>query len=342
MFMSKLADQYKELIQNYSLDDEMRKFFVFRYYCLTKDEKIPSELFKKDNSFDDLRMYILAGALIKANALVEDMCAKSIESVKSYEKILNNTISLAQELDFDTSLEISILYSYLLWNGYYSVTGKHIYDIRNHSVIYPFSSFDIMFGKGVCFNYSQMLADLLNKSNYSSALLVNEFGNDIKKSYIPDIETHENKPNILQKIGDVLCSKTISRIGNHAFVLITSNHWKYIFDPTNLMVFKIDNRNYASNIVGSGTVELKTMLSYFYNHDSSALTLDLLYLDDEFICPYDRSDIVFGFEEKVAFLKERKKELDDFHLECMPDIQNISRHVQSYRKGENVLTFKRR
>ena len=52
-----------------------------------------------------------------------------------YRKILENYKKLAEELKVNDSLNLSHLFSYLLWNGYFSVTKEHHYNLYNRLMI---------------------------------------------------------------------------------------------------------------------------------------------------------------------------------------------------------------
>lgn len=52
-----------------------------------------------------------------------------------YRKILENYKKLAEELKVNDSLNLSHLFSYLLWNEYFSVTKEHHYNLYNRLMI---------------------------------------------------------------------------------------------------------------------------------------------------------------------------------------------------------------
>lgn len=73
------------------------------------------------------------------------------ESLICYNKILENYSILAQELNINNSLELSHLFAYMLWNGYYSVTKKHVYKLQERMMLPGMHSFDVIKGKEIVF-----------------------------------------------------------------------------------------------------------------------------------------------------------------------------------------------
>ena len=56
-----------------------------------------------------------------------------IKEIKLYRDILELYKNIALELKLSTALEFSYYYTYLLWNGYFSVTKEHEYNEVNRS-----------------------------------------------------------------------------------------------------------------------------------------------------------------------------------------------------------------
>lgn len=67
-----------------------------------------------------------------------------------YRKILENYKKLAEELKVNDSLNLSHLFSYLLWNGHFLVTKEHHYNLYNRLMISGKYSLDVIKGSGVC------------------------------------------------------------------------------------------------------------------------------------------------------------------------------------------------
>ena len=74
-----------------------------------------------------------------------------------YSSLLDKTKKLALELGLTNSLEISNLFSYLLWNGYFSKTKQNRYQQLGRKNISGLFYADIMDGIGVCLNHAYVL-----------------------------------------------------------------------------------------------------------------------------------------------------------------------------------------
>ena len=68
---------------------------------------------------------------------------------KIYNNILDNYRILAKELHISSALELSHLFTYMLWNGYYSATKSHYYNMKNRTNIANFTFLDVIKGSGV-------------------------------------------------------------------------------------------------------------------------------------------------------------------------------------------------
>ena len=83
------------------------------------------------------------------------------EAWGSFQKVLENYKMLAEDLKLDTALEKSHLFTYLLWNGYFSKTKEHSYDKNHRKNIFGLYALDLVRGNGVCLNYADGLKKYL-------------------------------------------------------------------------------------------------------------------------------------------------------------------------------------
>ena len=180
------------------------------------------------------------------------------KTIKNYSEILNKYAKLANDLGLEDSLEICILFTYLLWNGYFSVTKTHAYNDNNLASIEGAFAFDIMTGKGVCLNFSTMLRDFLLECGYNASNLINVDDKESKINYrIPVKRKYIKNKNINVNSTNHLISKIKSKkYGNHVFTLVKDGEYIYAYDPTNLLLLDIKNINVAKLVNGKGTYKL--------------------------------------------------------------------------------------
>ena len=95
--------------------------------------------------------------------------------MENYNELLSKMSSLSKELNFQNSLELNILFSYLLWNGYLSKDKEYKFSSNDKKNIPGLFFSDIMDGRGVCLNNTEMLKDFLVFNGYSSAIVQNYY-----------------------------------------------------------------------------------------------------------------------------------------------------------------------
>lgn len=220
------------------LSYEEKKYLVFNLILNGKQKNYKSVIenyFNEKSSkyFKQILLGCAVNELEERNLKINEILGNCEEN---YSKILNKFKVLVQELKLNNSLEISILYTYLMWNGYFSKDNKLFYKTQDRAIIQNNFSYDIMCGGAVCLNFSDMLKDILNECGYSSSILLNRLikERDLKKDYIPLIERNIAKTKFNFNLLSVLVSPLTKKIGNHAFNLIEENGQLYIYDPTNL------------------------------------------------------------------------------------------------------------
>lgn len=247
-----------------------------------------------------------------------------IEVMNIYKSLLDKMSKLAKELNVSNSLELSILFSYLLWNGYLSKTKKHEFKANNKDEIVGLQFIDITNGKGVCRNYSEMLKDFLNNNGYNSVILANYLYANIKVDYRMNIDGRK-----LYQMSDM--SESISfkkKKANHAFNLI-DDKGLYIYDPTNLLIYDLKNRNTAKLVNGKGKNIIYPFISYgFCYSKSDEQLLDKIFTEDSFTSPYNKTDFISTAEVYLELLKNNTSLLEDFYTEAKSDIDGISEETK--------------
>lgn len=199
---------------------------------------------------------------------------------QSYKDILRKTKQLASELKLNNSLELSNLFTYLLWNGYFSKDNLLKFQTDKRLLITNYYGFDIMNGIGVCLNFSDMLSDFLNQFDYNVATIFNIVSKKVKTDYMPTVKRESSKSNFRQRIISAMASPLSNVVGNHAFNFICENDGFYIYDSTNLMMFNLEDKFNCSNVCGTGSAKIKPYFSHYLN-DSDKSLLALVDLNEK-------------------------------------------------------------
>lgn len=178
-----------------------------------------------------------------------------------------------------------------------------------------------------------MLTDIINLYDYNAASVINVFDIKQKKYYIPKIERNIAKANIGQKLLNIVTTPLANKIGNHAFTLITDKDKMYIYDPTNFMIFNIDNKYKCSNIWNTGKCKLKPVFSHYINHsEKSDFALGALNLNNEYNSPYNSKDFLISFENCIENFSNNKNLLNNFHEEIINNINIINDNSKEVKK----------
>ena len=212
--------------------------------------------------------------------------------------------------------------SYLLWNGYFSKTKSHIYDAKNRKVTLGFP-FDVINGGGVCYEYSILLKDFLDKCSKESGVLFCKFPfNDskMKRNYKPNIERNfiDNKNNkLLEYILNIISNST----GNHAVTLIDENGQNYIYDLTNLAFFNIIDAKSAAIVDGNGNLNLKPTTSTMICGSKGNL-IENLYGQEKFVI--EEEQVKEWFEKNIDLLNGNIPLLNDAYDNAHSYMETIS------------------
>lgn len=284
---------------------------------------------------DMLKMSSTALTVMTVDDMIKESRTKfSKEFDSSYNRVLDNWVKLSSELKLANSLELSNLFTYLLWNGYFSKTKVHNYQIEGRTLLDGFFALDIMNGNGVCLNYSDMLKDFLIKSGINSSIIINYSSGVTRDNMALElIKRNAVKPKLYTKVSIALLEPLIKNIGNHACTLINENDKLYIYDPTNLLCAKIDSYNSASIIDGTGSIALKPYISYgFANSDIEKNTLEKLFDNSSLVSPYNKEDINLTWNNCVSLFEFNKHLIDDCYDETRGDIEKISNNLAECKK----------
>ena len=319
-----------------SNNQELIYYTFFKFFLeFPEQSKKLIESFKCDVK-DIYKIYKLSNKILSLNKTqlkTREIIEEFTTSQENYKEILKECRKLALTLKLENSLEIANLYTYLLWNGYFSEDKKLTYQRNDRLNIPGLYSYDIINGKGVCLNFSDMLSDYINEfEEYGAATLINTLGKDFKRNYKVEILRNSIKKTIPQKLIAQLLNPYIKRTGNHTYNLIRENDNLYIYDSTNLSILDIINNKKALFVNGKGKSEIKPYLSYFLNPtEKSIKTLDLLQTTSEFSSAYNINDFILSWDYCLDLFQRNKYVLDDFYSQIEKNINNISKNNSSIK-----------
>lgn len=252
-----------------------------------------------------------------------------------YFKIIDKTCNLINELEIKSIEDISVIYEYLVWNGYLSHDKEFYYSIGGRHNITGMLGADILCGKGVCLNVSSMLVDIFKKLNYESYLVgVKLLDTKYTCSYVPDIERKILNDDVYTTGNS---SKTMHQRDKELLPQIRANHsiavvkdkffYKYI-DAHNLLfgensnileVKYIGTSPSCVQVIPYVTLLNECMLySEFLNlfeNLFSSVSVGFLRLDD----------IVIKTKNVLEMCERNKNLFEDFHEEINSDINKVYR-----------------
>ena len=261
-----------------------------------------------------------------------------IKEIKLYRDILELYKNIALELKLSTALEFSYYYTYLLWNGYFSVTKEHEYNEVNRSNDLNFLATSILNGSGVCLEHSALLNDFLKVCNKESLLMscfVPRKKGEVIFEYKPNIVRNINKnTKKTTKMLTILANASgiIKKLGNHAVTVINENGQQFVFDATNLSVLNIEDKLMASIINGKGYFYLKKNSLDLFN--LTDCTDELFYMLKREIAPssLEKNTIISGYENTLKIVEKNRILLDEGYNSIHSSIEQISSHVLSKKK----------
>ena len=257
------------------------------------------------------------------------------KSLVAYQKILNNYKKLAEELKINDTLELSHLFTYMLWNGYYSINKEYYYDDNSRLMLPSMYSFDIIKGGGVCLANAELLSNYLNVCQKESTLLlckVPNKKNSIKINYYPNVKIqYKNKKlkNILISFASLPLKPISNFLSNHAVTLIKDNKSYYVYDPNNLVVLNILNENKASIINGTGIYDLKPITTLALNPKAINNQLLEQIAFNNISQVYSRKEIIFSFEKIIDVLNDNIKLLDDAYENIHSQLEIINNEIEA-------------
>lgn len=311
---------------------EERKYKTFKlFYHNSGSEEIKEiERQIRNNKFLNSDSYNIMKEAKIANRIhqeIKENRSNYSDVMYDYGIILQNMIKLSKELNLYASLELSILFSYLLWYGYLSKNKEYKFKSCDRKIIPGLFFSNIMDGRGVCLNNSEMLKDFLNLFGYNCAMLENQYSLTTKVEHKIDIKTsseEKEKKKIIQLI------EKIYMLGkaNHVFNLIEDNSNLYIYDSTNLLLLSIIDMYRSKLINGEGMFKLFPYQSYMLCACPNEIELlDKFINQSVYISLFQNNDLIVINEFILKLLTFSKNLLEDFYMEIKPNIIAISKET---------------
>lgn len=245
---------------------------------------------------------------------------------RAYLNIVKNTARFIKENGAVDPMKASIIFEYLLWNGYLSKDKKLVYSVSGRINNNAISGADIMRGKSVCVNNAEMLTRVLKEMGFEANLTGCTTTPNIegKREYMPSIER-----SIIKRPLDAFVQRVTyplgKALGNHAVSLIKTEEGYYISDPTR-MAFAYMSDFLKAQYIGINTdmkIRVNGSLASGVNDDNQyikALMQSGLELDRR---PISLEKIKDLYESTVELLDSRKPLLDDFHESNKEDIATV-------------------
>jgi len=245
----------------------------------------------------------------------------------AYKNIIKKTAKLINELGITDPFHASVIFEYLLWNGFLSKDKTLVYDITNRKNNIALTGADIMRGNSVCLNNSDMLTSVLNQMDIRSYIL----GCSVKPTketlkYKPNIERNIKQPTfkdkIIQKLGTL---PPLKYLGNHAITMFEYNGVYYISDPTSLAFLNFNDFMKAKYVGSDLEVTIKPWISLCLqsipkDKFKEIITKTLIQSNTQLL----NLDLIKEFSENaLEICQENSNLLDDFHTDNVNDIDII-------------------
>lgn len=330
---------YRKIIETGKVEANFKGFESFRYNQDIDPDELLCLIKAADIGFlKALIVYVMRDDKLKYQEIYR-------ESLICYNNILENYKKLAQELKVNSSLDLSHLLTYMLWNGYFSVNKEHFYKLQGRLLLPGMYSFDVIKGKGVCLAYAELLHNYLSICGKHSSILtckVPTEKNAISCDYRPEIERN-TKSNMSSRVFNnfmtFFLGGLINKVGNHAITLIEENGRIYAYDPTNLYALNIKDASIASIINGKGEFQIKPLMTFIMDpHSDSNHIYEKLLLGN--IEPaLTRKEFIFSFENLMELINSNISLLDDAYDNIHSDLEYIDR--QTDKIGGNYKALKK-
>lgn len=298
-------------------------------------EETISEFKEKYKELNEKEIKNLVNTRINMNSIESNIKDLYEESIISYNKVLENYKDLAREFKIDSAFDISTLFTYMLWNGYYSVNKNHSYQTKGRIYLPGITSLNVIRGEGICKEYAELLANQLKMNGKKAMPLLCKVG-DINFNYQPDIKRNSDRDSSIGIILRPLLKWLSNNFGNHAITLVDEDGELFAYDPTNIVGLNFTDENTASIINGTGDFELRKYMTLTEYSDSD---YDLLYKkisSDQIEPVLTRKEFIFMTENMMEKIMSNISLLDDAYDNIHPELEVIDRQMDEIGMGSKV------
>lgn len=294
-------------------------------------DKIVSEvsnyLFVPENSLELQYLYMIG----------ERYDERKRENIQQFSKEVeeyDNIIKIAAEFIRDLGLQDNytsyyVIFTYLLWNGFFSKDMKYIFTNNNLLSLNGFQGFDVIAGKGSCRSISNILNSISQQLGFDTHFLVNSFRTNYR-NHILDIERKDEHGIILPpKLHNVSYNTSINSVGDHASILLNQNGNFYVYDPTNLSVYKVDETLIANLYNGVGECHIKPWGFIMYENMKQFDILELLcsIKSQNQFSFISNSEIREIIDESLDTCRKSKSLMLDFYSQIQNNIGTINESI---------------
>lgn len=227
------------------ISKEEKEYNIYKNWISIMDELDPLEALSYLSCLmDDGKVVMAKASMMKKTSLEQSINKHKYDrAIYSYYSILNNFTKLVKELNFDDSLGIATLFTYMLWNGYFSNGKNYTFNRGRFIDIKGFLPLNIMNGVGAGVINSIMLSDSLNYCNINSSPIICGAPYKFETSFLSKIDKDIEK-NEYSRTKALLTHAIIYpffRKTNSSLTLIDDGDKYYGFSPTNFQVINILN-----------------------------------------------------------------------------------------------------
>lgn len=252
--------------------------------------------------------------------IIEEERKKIEEAEALEEKIVEKIVKLSHEINFNSSISLCNLYSYLLYSGNLSIDRKFSQSSKN---IYDNSSLNNMLGYGCCRNISDGLMKVLKANDITSYFLSTKFNKNkvfCKVSF--DFVSDHLYENIIT-FNDIK-NFIIPNTSLHRLNLVIDEEKYIVYDPTWGVILRASG-NFLKPINGFGKMHIeKIARSNFIECGDSEYILDLI-SKREF---YNYKDFAKQYVDDIRIINRNKKLIDEFYIDSHFDIETICKLIK--------------
>lgn len=213
----------------------------------------------------------LAYQLLTQTNKYQNHTKEATETKKLYDELIELYKKLLIELELEHPTEVYALYKYMYRKGYLSNGNNFIFGTSEAPEISDRIGINVITGKAVCRNISGMLGDIYKSMGINTEQLAlyvgdGEFSENKLRSSIrfyekklanakeeEKIKEIEKKLKTCKEILDkkLILESIIKKPGNHIITISEYDGKCYLYDPTNLILYKKDESFNYNNIFNS-------------------------------------------------------------------------------------------